>query len=195
MAPRTSEVAPATAAQQTRAEQVADFLGRVQQRTALYAWPVTAAMLARGRAPRLTRQGRRMFLTWRNQHPLTTIDLRAVEAEIGGAGDLFMQPAIDATGGMTLSEFAAWAGTDRRRLARHVIEVPAGPVPPLAVGQVPARRVGGTLRIFRSDFRGTPTEGGGRSNADRPQAVAVPAGSGAYRRQIDRLRDRFRHRS
>jgi hypothetical protein len=54
-----------------------------------------------------------MFLTWKNEHAPTTLDLRAVEAEIGEARDLFAaQPAGDAAGGMTLAAFAAWLGMD-----------------------------------------------------------------------------------
>jgi hypothetical protein len=38
--------------------------------------------------------------------------------------------------GMSIAEFAAWAGVDRRRLARHLIEVAAGPVRALPPGKV-----------------------------------------------------------
>jgi hypothetical protein len=37
---------------------------------------------------------------------------------------------VDAKEGMTIAEFAAWVGVDRRKLAEQLVDIPPGPVPP-----------------------------------------------------------------
>jgi hypothetical protein len=96
--------------------------------------------------------------------------------------------------GLTLEQFARWASVDRRALGKHLVDIPAGPVPELQPGQVPVRRIGKTRRVFLTDFRGDPRA------AVRPKAMnngtsATNAPSGAARasswaRSLDRIRDR-----
>jgi len=101
-------------------------------------------------------------------------------------------PAAAPGEGLSISEFAEWAGIDRRRLARHLVEVPPGPVPPLPPGAVPVRVFGKTRRIFLRDVFGP----GAHAPGDVSDAVgAQEAHSGSTRgsawdRPLDLLRRR-----
>jgi integrase len=55
---------------------------------------------------------------------------------------------------MTLTEFARFAGVDRRTLHQHIVVIPPGPVPALPAGKIPGRMIGTALRLFASDFLG-----------------------------------------
>lgn len=99
----------------------------------------------------------------------------------------------DSAVGMSLAEFAAWAGIDRRRLARHLVEISPGPVPLLPAGAVPVRVFGKTRRIFVRDVFGAE---GARSPGEANDAgSAQEAHSGSTRgstwdRSLDLLRRR-----
>jgi hypothetical protein len=92
---------------------------------------------------------------------------------------------------MSLAEFAAWAGVDRRRLARHLVEVGPGPVPLMPPGKIPVRVFGRTRRIFLRDVFGE----GARAPGDQFNAVGVQeadsssARRAAWDRSLDLLRD------
>ena len=94
--------------------------------------------------------------------------------------------------GLSISEFAEWAGIDRRRLARHLVEVPPGPVPPLPPGAVPMRLFGKTRRIFLRDVFGTGANAPGEaSDAVGAQEARSSATRGsAWDRPLDLLRRR-----
>lgn len=186
-APLAKQVAPGLPA----AERVAEFIKASLDRAAAYSWPPAARAFAEGRAVKPTRRGLIHFYLWRRQFR-PPLDLRAVEVETALAPDLFATtpPPADPTEGHTLAEFARWAGIDRRALGRHIIVVPPGPVPPLAPGQVPARKVGGVTRIFIRDFRGDRPEGENHGS-DAHAAPSATSGS-SWDRQIARLRGRGR---
>jgi hypothetical protein len=97
----------------------------------------------------------------------------------------------DAAAGMSLAEFAAWAGVDRRRLARHLVEVGPGPVPLMPPGKVPVRLFGKTRRIFLRDVFGEgATAPGGESYAPGTQEThPSSARRAAWDRSLDLLRD------
>jgi hypothetical protein len=99
--------------------------------------------------------------------------------------------AHETVAGLSLAEFAAWAGIDRRRLARHLVEIGPGSVPQLPPGKVPVRVFGKTRRIFLSDVFGEGARApGGESNA----VGAQEADTGAARRTAwDRSLDLLRH--
>src|SRR5207245_11796340 len=100
------------------------------------------------------------------------------------------KPSSDPAESHTPAEFASWAGIVPRALSRHIVVIPPGPVPPLAPGQVPARKVGGVTRIFISDFRGDRPKG--ENHARDPHESPSAASGTAWDRQIARLRDRGR---
>jgi hypothetical protein len=161
-----------------------------------YSWPVTADALASGEVPTLTHKGRLAYLNERGQNR-AAIDLLAVEATLLEHIDLF-DTALDPTTnidrssetGMTLAEFAEWAGVDRRRIARNLVEVPPGTRPALAPGLVPIRRIGDTRRIFLADFLGDPTDIGG-THARHHQEAAPGSDPGRIHRQVADLRRRY----
>jgi hypothetical protein len=97
----------------------------------------------------------------------------------------------EAATGMSLAEFAAWAGVDRRRLARHLVEVGPGPVPLTPPGKVPVRVFGRTRRIFLRDVFGEgATAPGGESYAPGTQETdPSSARRAAWDRSLDLLRN------
>jgi hypothetical protein len=97
----------------------------------------------------------------------------------------------EAATGMSLAEFAAWAGVDRRRLARHLVEVGPGPVPLMPPGKVPVRVFGKTRRIFLRDVFGEGASApGGDSYAPGTQEThPSSARRAAWDRSLDLLRD------
>lgn len=98
---------------------------------------------------------------------------------------------VGPAGGLTIAEFAAWAGVDRRRVSEHLVEIPPGPVLALPPGKVPCRVIGGTRRIFIADFRGDPSSigvGAGRERsapAARRELVSSWAGALARLRAVE----------
>jgi hypothetical protein len=101
----------------------------------------------------------------------------------------------DVAAGMSLAAFAAWAGVDRRRLARHLVEVAAGPVPLIPPGKIPVRVFGRTRRIFLRDVFGEGASApGGDSYAPGTQETdPSSARRAAWDRSLDLLRDRRDH--
>ena len=93
--------------------------------------------------------------------------------------------------GLSIAEFAALAGVDRRRLARHLVEVAPGPVPSLRSGAVPVRVFGKTRRIFLRDIFGADgvPPAGEIYDAGSPQkANSGSAGGASWNRSLDLLR-------
>lgn len=92
------------------------------------------------------------------------------------------------TEGMTIKQAAAWLGVDPRTLGRHLTIIPAGPVPPIPQGKVPARLIGNVRRIFKADVLGLNVNTGGGDG----RSTQAPTGSderSRWHRQIDRLRE------
>lgn len=174
------------------AEEIAEFIRAVIDRSAAYHWPPAERALARGEPVRPTRRGWAVFYQWRREHR-PPLDLRAVELEAARAPQLFAgsngTPA-PATEGLTIQQFAEWAGVDHRRVSQHLEVIPPGPVPPLPAGKVPARQVGNTVRIFARDFRGEQQKGERFETERAQEAPASSAGGTDWHRQIARLRDR-----
>lgn len=99
----------------------------------------------------------------------------------------------DSAAGMSLAEFAAWAGIDRRRLARHLVEISPGPMPLLPAGAVPVRVFGKTRRIFLRDVFGVEGARSPREANDAGSAQEAHSGStrgSAWDRSVDLLRRR-----
>ena len=92
------------------------------------------------------------------------------------------------TEGMTIAEFAAWAGVDRRTLSQHLVVVAPGPPPPVPVGKIPARQVGNVVRIFAQDFLGGAMSSGDSNGHAHPQAASSSTRpSRDWARQIARV--------
>jgi hypothetical protein len=156
-----------------------------------------AAALARGERPTLTHRGMRAYFIHRQQYRVP-VDWRAVEAVIAANADIFTADIEDDhegddIEGMTLTDFAKWAGITRTNIAQHLVEVPPGPFVSLPPGKVPARRIGKTRRVFKSDFLGirSPKE---HQDADFEKASSDTAGQLSWSRQISDLCDRFHRR-
>ena len=102
------------------------------------------------------------------------------------------QTAVNAgsSEGLSIAEFAALADIDRRRLARHLVEVPPGPVPSLRSGAIPVRVFGKTRRIFLRDIFGAGVPPAGEIyDAGSPQkANPGSAGGAPWDRSLDLLR-------
>ena len=93
--------------------------------------------------------------------------------------------------GLSIAEFAALAGIDRRRLARHLVEVPPGPVPSLRSGAIPVRVFGKTRRIFLRDVfgaEGVPTAGEIFDAGSAQKTNPGSAGGASWDRSLDLLR-------
>ncbi|MFH0899236.1 MAG: hypothetical protein V2A73_01275 [Pseudomonadota bacterium] len=177
------------------AEGVTDLILGIIDRTAAYSWPPAAAMLATGHAPRLTRRGWHLYYLHRQEQrsKLPPLDLRAIEAELAYHTELFAgsDTGGDEAEGMTLADFAAWAGIDRRRITLHLVEIPPGERPQLTPGQIPVRVLGNTKRVFRADVLGEPIEVGGNDGTSHQEAASGSADPGRYHRQVTDLRRRY----
>lgn len=105
------------------------------------------------------------------------------------------QPAVaiktGSLDGLSIGEFAALAGIDRRRLARHLVEVPPGPVPLLRSGAIPVRVFGKTRRIFLRDvfgLEGAPPAGEIFDAGSAQKTNSGSAGGASWDRSLDLLR-------
>ena len=172
------------------AVRVHDLIAAVQDRSAAYSWPPAARAFTQGQRPQLTRRGWRVFYQYRQQFR-RVIDIRAIEVEVARHAELFATnndpPAVTAEG-LTITEFAQLAGIDRGRVSRNLVEIPTGPAPTLPPGKVPARRIGETRRIFRSDFLGEPRKNGADHGSTHTQTASDSASREDWRGSLDRLR-------
>jgi hypothetical protein len=134
-------------------------------------------------------------------------NMDAGKANVRGAknnmrgGNMATAPAkMDMPESMTPTAFARWLGVDRRSIRRNLVEIAPGPMPPIAAGRIPARRIGGVLRVLRVDFLGEPgavasqvIEAGGNTHGHRKEEIAGSA-KGPIHRSIADLRRRYAQR-
>ncbi|MBI4918094.1 MAG: helix-turn-helix transcriptional regulator [Acidobacteria bacterium] len=194
---RPAEVPPADPDRDasTPADQAIEFIRAALDRSAAYSWPSVAHLLASGQAVRLKRRGYMLFYQWRKLFRPPALDTRAVEVELARRAEMaamlaLRNPSLRAAEGLTLAEFARLLGVDRRALGRYVVVVPPGPIPPLEPGQIPARRVGNTIRILFSDFKGEALQVGG----DHGHHRSLPSPGSTRRETWDRQVGQLRHR-